>query len=116
MSHTKKQSAFHLIHHFIIGGILILKGYAKFHHHPILGSIIFLFGVIIIAYFLSVVSRGRQNPVLEILFHFFEALVMAFTSYIYFSEGKIYIPYVCLAASLGFLASVFVLYKRHKNR
>ena len=114
--HTKKQSVLHLIHHFIIGGILIIKGYDKFHHHPVLGSIIFLFGVIILGYCFWTLSGKKHNPVLPVLFHLFEAFVMLFTAYIFFTEGKKYLPYVSILASVGFLISVFVLYKRYKIR
>ncbi len=103
------------MHHVLIGGVLVLKGYDKFHHHPVLGCIIFLFGIIILGYCLYVLFSSRHNPVLPILFHLFEALVLLFTAYIFFTEGKKYLPYVCLLASIGFFISVFVLYKRYRN-
>lgn len=115
MKHTEKQSIFHLMHHFIIGSVLTFKGYDKFGHHQILGSIIFLFGIIILGYCFWVLFRSRYSSILPVLFHLFEALVLLFTAYIFFTEGKKYLPYACLLASIGFFISVFVLYKRHKK-
>jgi len=103
------------MHHFIIGGILIIKGYDKFHHHPILGSIIFLFGAIILGYCFWVILSRKHNPMLPILFHLFEAFVLLFTAYIFFDEEKKYLPYASLLASIGFFVSAFVLYKKHKK-
>jgi len=115
MKRTEKQSIFHLMHHFIIGGVLTVKGYDKFGHHPVLGSIIFLFGIIILSYCFWVVFRSGHSSTLPILFHLFDGLVLLFTAYIFFMEGKKYLPYASLLASIGFFISVYVLYNQHKN-
>lgn len=99
----------HSVHHFIIGCVLIIKGYDKIsHHYNIIGGLILSFGIIIILYFIYVLLKRKQNKNLDAGVHFFEALVGLFTAYIFFKEGKVYLPYVCLIASIGFFISVYV--------
>jgi hypothetical protein len=49
------------------------------------------------------------------LFTPFEGVALLFTSYIFFEEGKKYLPYVTLAASIGFFVSVVVIYIQTKK-
>ena len=47
--------------------------------------------------------------------HLFEGFALLFTSYIFFADGKQYLPYFTLAASIGFFISVYVSIKKGRN-
>jgi len=104
-----KKHVLERIHHLIVGFFLTLKGIDKISHHPILGSLILIFGITILVYFFYKITRNEHNTVLSVMVHLFEALALLFTAYIYYTEGKVYLPYVLLLASVGFFASVIVL-------
>lgn len=104
------------IAHVMTGAVLILKGYTKLtDHYAGVGSIILLFGLAIIGYVIYESRQKKQSPLLAIAVHFFEGLALLFTTYVYFDEGKTYIQYLTLAASIGFFVAVIILYKRYKK-
>ncbi len=105
------------IHHFILGVVLMLKGYDKFSHHPITGGLILLFGIIIIVYFIYDLKVKNQGHVLKFLVHLFEGFALLFTSFVFFEEGKKYLPYFTLCASIIFFVWSFTIYfKQVKNK
>ena len=53
---------------------------------------------------------------MHILIHLFEALASLFTAYIFYTDGKKYLQYVFVLAAIGFLVSVYVYIRKHKNR
>lgn len=108
----EKTRIVHSIHHFLVGFSLTLKGITKISHHPVIGSIILLFGLIILAYFLYVLLRSHPAEKLGHIIHWFEALASLFTAYIFFEEGAKYLPYVFLLAAVGFFISIFVSHKK----
>src|SRR5687767_12335484 len=103
---VKKKNLSHAVH-LLLAFYLIIKGLEKFSHHKIIGSLILSFGVIILIYFLYVTLIKEGSRKLHILVHSFEALTSLFTAYIFFTEGKKYLPYVSLLAAFGFLIVVF---------
>ena len=105
-----KKHILEALHHFIVGFFLTIKGFDKFTHHHLIGGIIFTFGIIILLYFLYEISAKKQGRTLKLLVHLFEGLALLFTSYIFFEDGKTYLPYITLTASIGFFISVFVIY------
>jgi hypothetical protein len=103
-------------HHFIVGFFLTIKGFDKFTHcHHLIGGFIFTFGIIILFYFLYEISAKKQGRTLKLLVHLFEGLALLFTSYIFFEDGKTYLPYITLTASIGFFISVVVIYFKTKQ-
>ena len=114
MSNRKPISEF--IHHLIMGVLLILKGYEKYHHHELIGGLILSFGIILILYFVYGLIRKKKGPVLSFLVHFFEGVTLFLTTYIFYNEGKIYLPYVTFLAGVGFIVSlVGILEKKEKH-
>ena len=105
----------HSVHHLLIGITLVLKGLTKLAHHPIIGSAILLFGIIILVYFFYLVWKKYPKENLHLTIHVFEALACLFTGYILFREGAIYLPYVFLLAAIGFLISIYISWYRKKN-
>ena len=101
--------------HLLLGSTLILKGYDKFHHHNILGGLIFLFGIIVLVYFVYMILTKEHSRTMHILIHLFEALVSLFIAYIFFKEGKKYVPYVFILAAIGFLIATYVSIRKRKN-
>lgn len=105
------------IHHLIIGFLLMLKGSDKFVHHQFIGGLMLLMGAIIIIYFLFDVIAERKSTALKRFVHLFEAIALFFTAYVYFTEGKTYLPYLTWMASLVFLVWFLVDTNRvHKER
>jgi FtsH-binding integral membrane protein len=44
-----------------------------------------------------------------------EAMVMSVVGYLYLSDGKVYLPYVCFGAALMFLIAAVIYFTKHKN-
>jgi len=109
-----KNHLLHSFHHLLIGGVLVLKGFTKFGHHPLLGGLIFLFGIIILFYFFYSILKKTESRKMNIAIHIFEALVALFTAYIFWDEGKRYLQYASLLAAIGFFIAVYVYAKRNK--
>ncbi len=110
-----KKHILEAFHHFIVGFFLAIKGVDKFTHHHLIGGLIFTFGIVILLYFLYEISAKKQGRTLKLLVHLFEGLALLFTSYILFEDDKIYLPYITLAASIGFFISVVIIYNKPKK-
>jgi hypothetical protein len=100
------------IHHFLTGAILITKGISKISHHAVIGSLILLFGLMILSFFFYTLLKKRHGENFELMVHWFEALVALFTAYIFFTEGARYLPYVFLLASIGFFIAIYVHHRK----
>lgn len=99
--------------HAVTGFALFLKGYAKFtDHYAAIGSIIMLSGIVIIAFVIYENVKTIHSKKLVIAVHFFEGLALAFTTYVYFDEGKTYIPYFTMAAAIAFFVVAFILLRK----
>jgi hypothetical protein len=110
------KSKLESFHHFAVAVILIAKGFAKIqHHHSIIGWTILLMGIVILAYFIFIKISKKHHTVFGILIHIFESLALFLTSYVYFQEGKTFLPYITLAAAVGFLMATFVHLKGGKK-
>lgn len=104
------------IYHFIVAIVLMTKGYDKIeHHHSIIGWIIFLFGVIILGYFIFLKVSQKPHSSLEIIIHLFESIALFLITYVYFEQGKSLLPYITLLAGIGFLIAAILHLKRHKK-
>ena len=111
-----KNKLLHSLQHLLIGITLILKGSDKFaHHHEFLGGLILSFGVIAMFYFIYLSITRNENSKMHIAIHLFEAFACLFTAYIFFVEGKKYLQYGFILASIGFFISVYLYVKRHKK-
>ena len=104
----------HSAHHLVVGFALTLKGLDKISHHFVLGGIILLFGLIILVYFFYLIFKKHPLKKLDGIIHWFEAIASLFTAYVYWQEGATYLPYVFLAASIGFFIAIIVSGKKHK--
>lgn len=102
--------------HTVTGLALALKGYAKLtDHHAVIGSIILISGLSIIGYVLYERRQQTHSRLLGTGIHFLEGLALLFTSWVYFEEGKTYLPYVTMAAAIGFFVTVPLLYRRNRG-
>jgi drug/metabolite transporter (DMT)-like permease len=109
-----KAHLLHSMHHLLTGTVLIIKGIDKISHHSFIGSLFLLFGVLILGFFFYTINKKHQGQNMELMVHWFEALVCLFTAYIFFTEGKRLIPYVFLLASAGFFIAIYMFHKRKK--
>jgi hypothetical protein len=96
------------IHHLIIGVLLILKGVDKYSDHQFIGGCIVFMGTVIILYFMFDLIWKKEGIVLKSFVHLFEGLALFFTAYVYYKEGKTYLPYITWLASLVFMIWFFV--------
>lgn len=110
----KRNKILNAAHHLLIGFALTLKGIDKVAHHPVIGSIILLFGIIILGYFLYIVIKKHPDNKLVYIIHWFEAIASLFTAYVFFEEGATYLPYAFLLAAVGFIIAIIVHHtKKH---
>ena len=83
----------HSFHHVLTGAILTAKGIDKIsHHYLFIGGLVLLFGLIILAFFFYTLLKKRRKESLELIIHWFEALISLLMTYIFFSEGAKYLP------------------------
>jgi uncharacterized membrane protein len=66
------------VHHLMVGLLLLMKGVDKIQHHH------------------------------SFIIHLFECIALCLTTYVYFKEGKNFLPYVTMAASIGFFVATLV--------
>lgn len=103
-------------HHFITGGLFLLKGYEKLtHHYYIIGSTIFSIGLTVIFYNLYLMRRSGSRLGPEIFIHAAEALVLFLIAYLFFEQDKVYLPYLTAAAGAGYLLSILFLIRKHRR-
>jgi hypothetical protein len=107
-----KKHLLHTIHHLLTGGVLVIKGFDKVGHHPFLGGLMLLFGVLILSFFVYTQVKKHLSYHFELMVRWFEALVALFVAYIFFTEGKQWLPYVFILAAIGFFISIYVLHKQ----
>ena len=112
---AKKSFSLHMITHFILGCVLLLKGFDKVGHHPFIGGIFLAFGIIILVYFFYVLLKGRESEKLALMVHWFEAIASLFTAYIFFEEGKTFLPYAFLLAAIGFFIAIYLHYRKKRR-
>lgn len=112
---SRKNKFLQNILHLFIGIALVLKGFNKISHHPVLGGLILSFGLVILAYFVYLSITQKESRTMHISIHLFEAFASVFTAYIFFMEGKKYLPYVFLLAATGFFISVYLYMKNHRK-
>lgn len=110
-----KKHLLHSFHHFLTGAVLTIKGVDKISHHAFIGSLILLFGVVILSYFFYTLIKKQHNQNLELVVRWFEALVALFMAYIFFSEGRTLLPFAFLLAAIGFFISIYVFHKKAKS-
>ncbi len=102
--------------HALTGFALALKGYTKMtDHHAVIGGIILFSGLVIIGYVLYERKQKTHSRMLGVGIHFLEGLALLFTSWVYFEEGKTYLPYVTLIAAIGFFITVPFIYRKNKR-
>ena len=105
------------IQHLCVSLILIPKGIDKIqHHHDSIGWIILLMGIAILSYFIFQKISKTKNHFITIVVHLFESIALFLTSYVYFQESRIYLPYIILIAAIGYLfATIMHLFKINKK-
>jgi FtsH-binding integral membrane protein len=110
-----KRHLLHSLHHLITAAALIIKGVDKISHHAFIGSLILLFGVLILSFFFYTLFKKQQSQNLELMVRWFEALVALCIAYIFFTEGKTLIQYVFLLAAVGFFISIYMFHRKKKE-
>lgn len=105
------------IHHFVVALILLSKGFDKIqHHHSFIGWTILLLGVVILGYFIFLKIAKKPHESVVLLMHLFESIALFLTAYVYFQEGKTWLPYVTLLAAVGFLVATILHLFQHQKK
>ena len=111
-----RKNKLNAITHLLVSFALVLKGLDKLSHgHPVIGSILLAFGLIILFYFIYLARNKKHSVLLDDLVHLFEALAALFVAYIYYNEGSNYLHYVFLVAALGFFIAIYVSRKKRSS-
>jgi CHASE2 domain-containing sensor protein len=111
-----RKQFLHSLHHFLAGAMLIIKGIDKIsHHHVFMGSLILLFGIMILSFFVYTLIAKQHGHRLELMVRWFEALVSLFSAYLFFSEGKKWLPYFSILAAIGFFISIYIFHKKKRQ-
>ena len=104
------------IQHLLVALILMTKGFDKVeHHHSFAGWTILIFGIVILGYFIFIKLTKKKHSFLEPTIHLFESIALFFTTYVYFKEGKTFLPYLTLIAGIGFLIAVILYLIKQKK-
>jgi FtsH-binding integral membrane protein len=104
------------IHHFIVAVVLLTKGLDKIlHHHSFIGWAILLLGLTVLICLIYVKLSKRPHALLELIIHLFESIALFLTTYVYFQEGKTFLPYITLIAGIGFLLATILHLKKHQK-
>lgn len=104
MSASHGTRRFAALHHLVSGGVLALKGFDKLDQgYLYVGAALFALGVLLLAYFAFERFGQHRSRHLAILVHTCEGIAFLFITYLYFVEGKTYLPWATLAAATGLL-------------
>jgi CHASE2 domain-containing sensor protein len=105
------------IQHLLVAVILMTKGYDKVtHYHNFIGWTILVFGILISGYFILIKLTKIEKVFFEPIVHLAESIALLLTSYVYFKEGKTFLPYITLIAGIGFLIAVILHLLKHKKK
>jgi hypothetical protein len=105
----------HSLHHFLTAAILITKGIDKIGHHSVIGATLLLFGLTILVYFIYTLFQEQHNQRLEYVVRWCEGIVALLMAYLFYSEGKTFLPFVFLLSAIGFFISIYVYHKKARN-
>lgn len=110
----KRRTRLETLQGVLLSLLLILTGVQNFEGYPVMSSMVGLFGIALFAYSIFLVRRGRDS-LFKVVMISLEGLALVLTAYIYFSEGKVYLPYaILLAAIICFIGAVILNNKRKK--
>ena len=113
---SKMKTRLQSLQHLFVALILIPKGYDKIeHHYNLIGWIILLMGIVALGYFIYQKTVRRSNYFLAIGMHLFESIALFLTTYVYFIEGKRFLPYITAIAGIGFLIAA-ILHLKHVRK
>lgn len=104
MSTSHRSKRFAALHHLVSGGVLALKGFDKLEQRYFyVGAALFALGVLLLAYFTFERFAQNSSRHLSVLGHACEGVAFLFLTYLYFVEGRLFLPWATLAAATGLL-------------
>ena len=102
-----------LIHHIFIAVIAITSGLSKVNStYSGIGWLLVVLGVAVLGYFIYTLAARRVIASLRPVIFGVECTAMLCATYIYFAEGKQFLPYATLIAALGYLIAVIASVRR----
>lgn len=101
---------FRSMQHLIAGAVLALKGFDKLEHSELyVGSTLLVLGSFVLAYFaLDRLARDRSATWLTIMVHMSEGFAFLCLSYLYFRDGKTYLPSAAVIAAAGYCVAALI--------
>jgi hypothetical protein len=118
MTKSKRAAVFANVAHYMAAFTILMKGLDKIENPEKTGiAILFLaIGTFII---LGTIFHHKAEKLLHhftLYVYLLECLVLAIVGYLYMKEGKLYLPYICYAASAMFFVAAAIYFFKHKNR
>lgn len=106
-----------MVQHVAASFTLITTGLNNSDRFPVAGYSISAFGVLVMSYFLYRKRKGGNSAVAKSGILFLEAAALVLAAFLSHKTGKTYLPYVILAAALGyFIAFGIQLYRARKEK
>ena len=102
-----KSSVKFTLHHFVMGLLFVTKGIGKINHHPIIAIIFLVIGFSILSFYCWMKIMQQQNGILKNLMHLLEGIALLTAAFIYWKEGKHWLPYFTFFAAIFFLFLFF---------
>ena len=72
-----------------------------------------MFGIVVITNMIFILIG--EELFFRGIIHLFECIALFLTTYVYFQEGKFFLPYITLIAGIGFLFPTLLQLKEHKK-
>lgn len=110
-----RKAKLEIVQGILLSLLLVLTGVQNYQEYPVISWTIALFGLGLFVYSVFLVRKG-SNSQFKVVMISLEGLALVLTSYIYFSEGKKYLPYaILLAAAICFVGAVVLNNRRRKG-
>jgi CHASE2 domain-containing sensor protein len=101
------------IHHMFIAIIAITSGLNKIDSpYSSIGWLLVVLGAVVLGYFVYTLVTKRLNRSIRPVILGVECTAMLCASYMYFAEGKQFLPYATLLAALGYFIAVIASVRR----
>ncbi|WP_373056856.1 hypothetical protein [Zunongwangia sp. H14] len=109
---TKKEKL-EIVQAVLVALLSLFTGFQNRLQFPFIGIINILLGIILIIGIIAFVKKKAHLNIKAVALAT-EAFSLLFAAYMYFSNGKQYLPYAFLLAALLCLAGVFIMLKKAK--
>jgi len=113
---SKRKHRLEIMLHILTAMILMIKGYDKIgHHHLAAGGIIVGFGILVLFIALFGEKMGLSHKTAKLVCYAVESVALFITAYVFFGDGKKFIPYLYAFAAVMYLVAVVLTAKKREK-